>query len=68
LNNWVFFVLEIDGKAYHSNSESFYKDKKRDQQLEMWGYRVIRFTASPIMYEKENVTRFIGEMILNRLW
>lgn len=61
------FALEVDGKAYHANSDSFYKDKKRDQQLEILGYRVIRFTASQIMYEKETVSKYIEGVILNKV-
>ena len=61
-----YFVLEVDGKAYRANSDSFYKDKKRDQQLEIWGYRVIRFTGSQIMYEKETVSKYIDEVIINK--
>ncbi|GHO69290.1 hypothetical protein KSC_081820 [Ktedonobacter sp. SOSP1-52] len=41
-------VIEIDGKAYHSNPEQVARDKHRQDQLEQWGWIVIRFTGSQV--------------------
>ena len=38
-------VIELDGYRYHSDPEAFARDRKRQNQLLMAGYRVLRYTA-----------------------
>ena len=41
-------VVEVDGKRYHSDSNTFASDRLRDQELILNGYQPIRFPASQI--------------------
>lgn len=42
-------AIEIDGLAYHNGQDSFMRDRKRQRDLELAGWRVIRFAAKEIM-------------------
>lgn len=44
-------IIEIDGKAYHSTPEQIQRDQYRQQQLEDWGWTVIRFAGSQIYHD-----------------
>ena len=37
-------VVELDSRAFHSDPAAFERDRKRDADLQVWGYRVIRIT------------------------
>jgi very-short-patch-repair endonuclease len=37
-------VLEIDGRAFHSDERAFQRDRSRQNRLIAQGYRVLRFT------------------------
>jgi very-short-patch-repair endonuclease len=37
-------VVEVDGRAYHSDPEQFETDRRRDARLSARGYRVLRFS------------------------
>lgn len=56
-------VIEVDGKAYHSNDQSFYKDRIRDQKLSVLGYQVIRFPAQQVYEDMEGVLSVIESLI-----
>jgi very-short-patch-repair endonuclease len=40
--------IELDGYAYHSSREAFTHDRKRERDLELAGWRIIRFSGSEI--------------------
>ena len=42
-------VIEIDGRAYHSDPEQFEADRQRDARLSARGYRVLRFSYRQVM-------------------
>jgi very-short-patch-repair endonuclease len=44
-------IVEIDGRAYHSTSERFENDRRRDRALVAAGYRVIRITWRQLVDE-----------------
>jgi very-short-patch-repair endonuclease len=47
--NYPHVVIECDGHDFHEKSkEQVQRDKKRDRDLQLAGYRVIRFTGSEI--------------------
>lgn len=41
-------IIEVDGFTYHSTRPQFNHDRKRQRQLEMLGWRMLRFTADEI--------------------
>lgn len=48
-------VVEVDGKAYHNNENSFESDRYRDQDLIVSGYTPIRFPASQVYRDVDTV-------------
>ena len=52
-------VVEVDGKAYHNNENSFENDRYRDQELIVNGYTPIRFPASQIYRDVDTVVALI---------
>ena len=45
--------IEIDGLAYHSGQEAFQRDRERQRQLEMDGWRILRFTAQEVQRDPD---------------
>jgi very-short-patch-repair endonuclease len=45
-------IVEVDGAAYHSTSDRFETDRRRDRTLVAAGYRVIRVTWWQIKHER----------------
>lgn len=41
-------VVELDGYAYHSGRDEFREDRRRDRELVLQGYVVLRFTADDV--------------------
>ena len=48
-------VVETDGYAFHSTRGSFERDRRKDQELQAAGWRVIRFTWRQVTGEPEAV-------------
>ena len=44
-------VIEVDGHAYHSTRQATTRDRRKDDDLEVAGYRVTRFTADQILHD-----------------
>jgi very-short-patch-repair endonuclease len=40
--------IELDGYAFHSDKEAFTKDRQRQRELEMLGWRFVRFSGAEI--------------------
>jgi very-short-patch-repair endonuclease len=38
-------IMELDSRAFHDNTGAFERDRARDIDLQVWGYRVLRVTA-----------------------
>ena len=47
--------MEIDGYAFHSSRAAFERDRVRDADLQMRGYRTIRITWRRLTAEPEAV-------------
>ena len=43
--------IEIDGHQYHSSPDDIAKDRKRQQELEGNGWRIVRFTATNVRHD-----------------
>ena len=52
-------IVETDGWAHHSSRASFESDRRRDRQLRLWGYTVLRFTYREITQQP----RMVGESL-----
>ena len=51
----VRLVVEIDGRAYHSDDDRFQRDRVRQNRLVMAGYTVLRFTWDDVVRRPEAV-------------
>ena len=57
-------VVEIDGAAYHADSEQFEADRRRDAMLSRLGYRVLRFSYTQVMFRWAEVeAALIGALV-----
>jgi predicted transcriptional regulator of viral defense system len=56
-------IVETDGKAVHDNPLAFERDRKRDRELLLSGYRVARFTHRQVEKEPEAVIAAIGDLV-----
>lgn len=52
-------VVEVDGKRYHDNDDSFFEDRVRDQDLLMNGYVTVRFSAKQVYRDAPDCARRI---------
>ena len=50
-------VLEIDGRAYHSDDDRFQRDRSRQNRLVLGGYTVLRFTWDDLVRRPDEVVR-----------
>lgn len=48
-------VIALDGERYHSNRDSFRKDRRQQNDLVLEGFRVLRFTAWDVFAAPEYV-------------
>ncbi|MEV0713349.1 DUF559 domain-containing protein [Asanoa sp. NPDC050611] len=55
-------VVEIDGRE-HCEPVRFEADRRRDVQLQLDGYAVLRFTNARVLYDVEAVVTQIGQFI-----
>ncbi len=53
-------VVEVDGRAYHSDPVAFVADRRRDRALQALGFRVLRFAASEVLGEPECVAQAVA--------
>ena len=47
-------VVEVDGHAYHSTRQAATRDRRKDNDLEIAGFRVTRFTADQILHDPDD--------------
>ena len=50
-------IAETDGFETHGTRTAFEQDRRRDQQLAVQGWRVVRFTWRQVIYEPKTVRR-----------
>ncbi len=48
-------IAEVDGRDVHTTRRAFEHDRRRDQQLMLAGYRVVRFTWRQVVHEPATV-------------
>ena len=48
-------VIALDGERYHSDSRTFRKDRRQQNDLTLEGFRVLRFTAWDVFAAPEYV-------------
>jgi len=56
-------VIEIDGRAYHSDPAAFVRDRRRDRALAQLGYRVLRFAAAEVLADRAIVARDVAASV-----
>jgi predicted transcriptional regulator of viral defense system len=56
-------VVELDSRAFHNDPAAFERDRKRDADLQVWGYRVIRITWRRLVNEPAAVARDIKALL-----
>jgi hypothetical protein len=56
-------IVELDSRAYHDNTAAFERDRKRDLDLQLWGYRVLRVTWRRLKDEPAAVAAAIRAML-----
>ena len=55
-------VIEVDGKEFHNNENSFKNDRLRDQKLILEGFLPVRFPASQIYKSPSAAAKMIIEI------
>ena len=56
-------VVEVDGFAFHGSRAAFERDRRRDADLTMAGYRVIRVTWRQIVHHPEAVIARLAALL-----
>jgi uncharacterized protein DUF559 len=56
-------VVEIDGFEYHGTRAAFERDRARDADLQLAGFRVLRVTAQRLSREPQAIASAIGSLI-----
>jgi len=59
----LMLAIEIDGMS-HNNEEAFLKDEVRQQKIESFGVRFLRFSEADVKYDMMNVIRCIESEVL----
>ncbi len=52
-------VVELDGYAFHSGRDEFREDRRRDRELVLQGYVVLRFTAADVLREPDRMVALV---------
>jgi very-short-patch-repair endonuclease len=67
--NAMSIVIECDGHDYHERTKfQAFRDKKRDRDIIIKGYRVLRFTGSEIWADPELCANAIGDFFVNEIY
>ena len=59
------YIIELDGKEYHSNKHQINYDYEREQNLQLCGYKIIRFTGSQIYNKPYDCIDRLINIIIN---
>jgi very-short-patch-repair endonuclease len=59
-------VIEVDGHAYHSTRQAASRDRRKDNDLEMAGFRVTRFTSDQVMHDPQDTLRRARRVVLGQ--
>lgn len=55
--------FEIDGYEWHSDRETFVRDRQRQRQLELAGWRIVRFAGKEAIYEPDQCVRDMASAV-----
>jgi very-short-patch-repair endonuclease len=55
--------IELDGYTYHSSKEAFTKDRERQRELEVAGWRIIRFSGAEVINDVAKCVRQTAELV-----
>jgi very-short-patch-repair endonuclease len=61
-------VVEVDGYAFHSTRAAFESDRRRDAELQMKGYSVMRVTWRQIVEEPEALVARLAQRLSSGQW
>jgi predicted transcriptional regulator of viral defense system len=56
-------IVEVDGRDVHTTRRAFESDRRRDQQLMLLGWRVVRFTWRQVMFEPAYVAATLRALL-----
>jgi very-short-patch-repair endonuclease len=56
-------IAEVDGHKFHGTKVAFERDRRRDQNLSLAGYHVVRFTWNQIVQEPEATTSILRRLL-----
>ena len=59
-------VVELDGHAFHATRAAFERDRKRDAELQLAGYRVLRVTHRRLEREPEELVAAIQALLCDQ--
>jgi very-short-patch-repair endonuclease len=59
-------IVEVDGRDPHTTRQAFESDRRRDQQLALLGWRVIRFTWRQVMHDPRYVAATLRALLAAR--
>lgn len=63
---WGKLVIEVDGHDYHDRTkEQASRDRKRDREMKLADYEVLRFTGSDVYRDSQQCTSDIEEFFWN---
>jgi very-short-patch-repair endonuclease len=55
--------IECDGDEFHMNNSAVHRDKTRNNELESYGWKVLRYTTKHFMEEKEHIEKTVYNTI-----
>jgi very-short-patch-repair endonuclease len=61
-------VAEVDGYAFHSSRAAFERDRRRDADLQLRGFAVMRVTWRQLVWEPEAVVARLAQGLSSRAW
>jgi hypothetical protein len=56
-------IVEVDGRDVHTTRRAFEADRRRDQQLLLLGWRIVRFTWRQVMFEPAYVAATLRALL-----
>jgi very-short-patch-repair endonuclease len=59
-------IVETDSRTFHATRRAFERDRRRDQQLLLAGYQVVRFTWRQVTREPNHVGHTIRTLLAQR--
>ncbi|MDQ2624088.1 MAG: DUF559 domain-containing protein, partial [Actinomycetota bacterium] len=59
-------IVEIDGRAYHSDPAQFLADRRRDRASLRLGYATLRFAAVEVLASTDELTSQVVEVVRRR--